>query len=648
MTSASVFDSHLTAVCNAVSVFLENAYSSPVPEVKEIGLSKQIWIECFRAVMDCFEEGKIKPMRQVLVALIFVLARHPDRVVALSIQDEVLSEVLRVMFLGRPEQHLKPSLMVLDLVLQKVVPLPDLFTSIEHSLQDNNTEWTHRVALCGLEAVALDRFDTEPDVLDTEMRPRWAANNASFTLAMLLAMLSQESQSASKALFKTYSAALTGIGGGLYLYSTCLLSQPYWIVLVKSFLTAIPTALDPIADYLLPFVFKHDPYAYEQFVESFRGEDVLASTGSAYNNLSTLLAAVQVGHQTGLRSDEESTTTLTRLLGGGNLHVIQGQSLFSELLTHPDADVRIRTFSLVVAAPSVTTPLTGTRLQCLTQSLRYVCEESDPQNRSRIMSIIRRMLIRLRGGMSSIHKAMEDLKVYSHDLDAEIARLKENESFLAWFVNFVEDELGPSASYQRHIIGLKTLLYLMQSGLDSTISTRYALTLGPAKSVWPSHMSLHYPTLTAALFNLLLDPYEDVRATACQVIRVILECTSESWTAAHPLDMNSDEPQDPLPAKNNLQRQEDIRVIISRASLLARQSSRADHADGYGRLFELYYCMAPRNGDVTSAHISGIHSKYNIIDALLQKVEEPLLNAEEKLESSIPGMTLHGSLLALR
>ena len=73
MRGLSTGDRHLTAVCNAICVFLQTAASSSVSAVREIALSKHSWMAAFDAMLLNFEGGKLKPLRQVLATLIKLL-----------------------------------------------------------------------------------------------------------------------------------------------------------------------------------------------------------------------------------------------------------------------------------------------------------------------------------------------------------------------------------------------------------------------------------------------------------------------------------------------------------------------------------------------------------------------------------------------
>lgn len=304
--STAVTDSYLTAACNAMCVFLECACSSITPLVRTFGMSKQTWLQCFEAILESFEEGKVKPMRQVLTTLANILNCQPDRVVSSSIQNEVMAKMAGIILLGEAG-HMKAALVAMELFIRRVASFEDVLKSIEYCVQDKQTEWSRRLVSFGLEK-AIDDLSipaSMPSVAATESEFQ---TTITFVVALLMALLSRDTQSAAIALYKTYSTALIGSGRGNHLYSVSTskqeeisevgtennlkrANQSPWIPLVQAFLEVYPTAVTPFADFLLPAIFKHDPTSYKEYADSFQ-------KGSS--SLINLLAAVQVGCHIGL------------------------------------------------------------------------------------------------------------------------------------------------------------------------------------------------------------------------------------------------------------------------------------------------------------------------------------------------------------
>jgi hypothetical protein len=305
------------------------------------------------------------------------------------------------------------------------------------------------------------------------------------------------------------------------------------------------------------------------------------------------------------------------------VHSEQAYDIYGLLLAHARADVRIRTFALLLASSSTTTPLHNAVLQCLTSHMKYLYGDSDPQNRGEVMSIIRKLVIRLQGGACSLHKYMANQPSQSSEKEAENScnSLCQHERFLVSFVKFLEDELRPNVSYQRHIMALNSLEYLVRSGLDGTIAQGLSTEIGRTQTPWPFNVSLHYGSLTCALLNLVMDPFEDVGTASSMLLDIF------GSTVAVPM-------------------QRPVCELVWRAEELASRTSRADHADGAARLYKLYYTLMPDSSIPTAP--SALPSKRAVIEEILLPVEKALAEIEGNLDVPLQQISLHARLLALR
>jgi hypothetical protein len=304
--STAVADSHLTAACNAMCVFLECACSSVMPYVRTFGMSKQTWLQCFEAILESFEEGKVKPMRQVLTTLANILNHQPDHVVSTSIRNEVMAKMASIILLGEAG-HMKAALVALELFIRRVASFDDVLKSIRYCVQDKKMEWSRRLMSFGVKK-AIDDLPIPASMSGVAATESEFQTTITFVVALLMAMLSRDTQSAAIALYKTYSTALIGSGRGSHLYSASTskqeeisevgakhnlkeANQSPWIPLVQAFLEVHPTAVTPFADFLFPAIFKHDPTSYKEYADSFQKSGC---------SLTSLLAVVQVGCHIGL------------------------------------------------------------------------------------------------------------------------------------------------------------------------------------------------------------------------------------------------------------------------------------------------------------------------------------------------------------
>lgn len=305
------------------------------------------------------------------------------------------------------------------------------------------------------------------------------------------------------------------------------------------------------------------------------------------------------------------------------MHSEQAYDIYGPLLAHARADVRIRTFALLLASSSTATPLHNAVLQCLTSHMKYLYGDSDPQNRSEVMSIMRKLVIRLQGGACSLHKYLANQPSQSSEKESENScnSLCQHEKFLVSLVKFLEDELRPNVSYQRHIMALNSLEYLVRSGLDDTVAQGLSAEIGRNQTPWPFNVSLHHGSLTCALLNLLMDPFEDVRTASSMLLDIFAS------TVAVPM-------------------QRPVCELVWKAEELASRTSRADHADGAARMYKLYCTLMPDSS--IPAILSALPSKRAVIENILLPVEKVLAEIEGNLDVPLQQISLHARLLALR
>jgi hypothetical protein len=194
--NTAVTDSHLTAACNAMCVFLECACSSVMPYVRTFGMSKQTWLQCFEVVLESFEEGKAKPMRQVLTTLANILTRQPDHVVSNSIQNEVIAKMAGIILLGEAG-HMKAAFVALELFIRRVASFEDVLNSIKYCIQDKQMEWSRRLMSFGVEKT-IDDLPIPASMSSVAAAESEFQTTITFVVALLMALLSIQSLLRSK------------------------------------------------------------------------------------------------------------------------------------------------------------------------------------------------------------------------------------------------------------------------------------------------------------------------------------------------------------------------------------------------------------------------------------------------------------------
>ena len=192
--------------------------------------------------------------------------------------------------------------------------------------------------------------------------------------------------------------------------------------------------------------------------------------------------------------------------------------------------------------------------------------------------------------------------------------LGRHQHFVCWYMDFLKDELVPTASYQRHITALKAMHFVLRSKLPDDINNLQG--------------QVHSGSFTdiswlRCVLDLVLDPFDDVREGATSLVMQLANDSRAS--ATNPID--------------GLQRPvaEELRVFCRNAEELARKTARADHSDGVARSYEiLWRWTADEQGQL------------RIIETIVSDLEQKLTAAEKDLASAVLQAPVHGSFAALR
>jgi hypothetical protein len=312
------------------------------------------------------------------------------------------------------------------------------------------------------------------------------------------------------------------------------------------------------------------------------------------------------------------------------------ESTMKNFLAHPNHEVRTLALSLLVTSPSMTRPYSASTLELLRSHLGPFFADPDAKFRMDVMTKTRDMYKRVRGSLCTLKRSLQraqakskhnqlppnprrEHQVLSHHTNlislpehqlAEV--LQYHEQFLRWYIWFLCMELTPTASYQRHIASLKALRYILR--LESDNNKKWA-TIDDQVIFF----DLFDGTWARALFDLVMDPFEDVREFTTEVLKILLsDSRYQKFTIKG---------KDPI---------HELSDLCSRAEEVARRTSRADHADGNARAFRLLY------------DISGDGSKrLDLLRKISQDLERKILLAETDLGQAVLEAPVHSDFAAL-
>ncbi|KAJ3475139.1 hypothetical protein NLG97_g9560 [Lecanicillium saksenae] len=201
--------------------------------------------------------------------------------------------------------------------------------------------------------------------------------------------------------------------------------------------------------------------------------------------------------------------------------------------------------------------------------------------------------------------------------DGLVQCLKYHEDFLKWYLEFLCEELVPTASYQRHIASLKALGYILRIE-------------GEKSKTWETtdDQTLFFDVFDGkwirALFDLLMDPFDDVRDVASTVLKSIF---TDARYRKFSLLAKDNDAQDPA---------KELRELSRRANDLARRTARADHADGVARVNQLLYRFL-----TTSAE------RIALLSGMIDELEKKIAQAESDLGHAVLEAPVHGDFASL-
>ena len=251
--------------------------------------------------------------------------------------------------------------------------------------------------------------------------------------------------------------------------------------------------------------------------------------------------------------------------------------------------------------------------------------ESDAYSRGEILSLTRKFITRIKGGV------LEDQSEFTQA--GKFAQDAKTRALLDAYLSFLKTDLRPGVSYPRHITALKALMLVLESGMDSRIVRTHLRNKPGENNQCKFSVEIFQPSLLRSLVDLLLDAYEDVRSTSLTILKMFPREILMSG-----LLQTKDQPSYPLPRLTD---------ALSRAEELASNTSRADHADTVARLYHLLFSTAITSRS-DKPEIGWWETKAEIVDTILRKLEEKLSLPDVLFSSSMRDAPLHGLLSALR
>ncbi|KAK2756662.1 hypothetical protein FQN54_005107 [Arachnomyces sp. PD_36] len=639
--AANISSSHRVAACNGVCAFLEAAWASQNTSIRKFPLSEDVWFSTMRVYWARFEEGKSKPMLQVLATLTKILKSHPERGVAESISQGVVDEVVSGLTLGENRSKSRAFISSLEVLIRKqAIPITHFLFAIQSWLVKNYERWIlalkHDCSELSIPAATFSNSNAKDDSASTDVHVHAVQI---FTIALLRHSVNPDLTPSVGLLLSTLSRFVKKFVGSPEkgpVGSSRGLST-FWASPLKYTILNNLASVETMSKHILYPLFSTDHSTFNRFIEKLPIQAFLASgmmPDVSSEEFTLLFSTLQVAKQIGLVHED-------RLLGKSNQNaqekVILDSRRVGKFIAHQDSSIRISALSLLVTAQSTTNPLTPGTFQALRENLPFIHADPDPHTRGEIINLIRALIIRLRGGMAlsqrvmtnghSSTKALPGVKDAPISID-DLTSVEDQYAFLQWYVDFLQSELRPTASYQRHISALKVLDLVLSSGIDKRIDKSKLSKLGQDQSSWVRPLDVFKPTFFKILVDLLVDPFDDVRSTSLAILGFF---PADIISATQTLGSTSSE---------SLSSQ--LFQALSRAEQLASRTSRADHADTVARLFLALFTLADNKSTLW------YRNKSNIVDTILTSLEKKLSCPAGLFSTTMRDHPLHGYISALR
>lgn len=327
-------------------------------------------------------------------------------------------------------------------------------------------------------------------------------------------------------------------------------------------------------------------------------------------------------------------------------YVILREEMLEATMVHPSHDARLMTLSLLITSPSTSRPYSVKAIALLRKHISAFFAEPDARFRVELLGKIREMYKRVRGAIFTLARSIKraknkSIKDYLPEhtspnvgdslqptfFRANLVDLPEpllihchsyHIAFLQWYVSLLREELIPTASYQRHVAALKGLQGILKMESRS---------VNPWSS--PDDREFFFDifdvTWRRILFDLIMDPYEDIRNLAAEAVGLlIVDSRFRHFGSIH------------SPSASLVNSFGHVSDFQARAMNIARRTARADHANGAARSCQLFYRFALHGTE-----------RLELLTDLVEQLKRMISLAEADLGNAVLDAPLHGHIAAV-
>lgn len=307
-TSATLSYPHRTAICNALCSFLESCRISQNPAIRERWTSESSWLDIFSAYLDRYDDGKAKPLKQVLKTLSKLVPANErgER----KLPKEALSILLNGVLTAQPHQRLKPCMVTLDgFYCKGLVTAWDIARSIIDLKPASLSVWPERFeTLC---SVVQSEKSSSPSV---QRDQAWQI----FTVAVILNSLQSDAAAPAGELLADFYGILSDeldkqprqTTGEQDRYEELDRVKLLWVDTLVEIIRGDHSNLELISLYVLPPLAERCRWAYKKLLDKLQLAASKAENGFEEEKISDILLyfkAYSVARHVGLIDGAYST-----------------------------------------------------------------------------------------------------------------------------------------------------------------------------------------------------------------------------------------------------------------------------------------------------------------------------------------------------
>ncbi|RAL13849.1 THADA/TRM732 family protein [Aspergillus homomorphus CBS 101889] len=624
-STASLSHSHTTAACNALSAFLDAALVSNHESTRQLVYCDETWLSVFDVFMTRYKDAKPKPMKQVMESLVLLLAKTRKQFDRSSLQKKIVELTIPSIMLGEPRARLKASFASLEMIVRKNAIVPsELISLLDGWLHAEHESWVPMYqADCKALSIDVSPYIRSAPVNSTPAQDASRTTVEIFALGLLARATKPELAASSGDLMAAFFQKIKATPDLRHLLSV-------WVAPVRHVTLRTLDDLEYMSNYILQPCFEVDTIGFRSFIDRFPLKNLLSCdmSDAPMAEFMVLFASLQVAKKIGLVHEDHYVGKPSSTAADADRAFVLKSEVIGQFLFHRDMTIRIATLSLLISAPSSTKAVSSATMKAIINGLPSLHCESESYSRGEVLSLIRKLVVRLKGGILEDQDRLKSEKVTSNKEDQQnFFNSSVTRKCLDEYIRFLKADLRPTASYPRHIAALKTLIFFIESGLDH----RFSATDGN-KSRWACNMDIFEPTLLRLLVDLLLDPFEEVRATSLYLLNLFPREVLFSSDLQPQGELLTGTPQ--------------IIDGLTKAEQMASNTSRADYADTVARLYHILF-RAAESGSITTAS-QWWEAKSTVVEYLLAKLEQKLSSSGGLFNSSMRDAPLHGYISALR